>query len=141
MCNRRATKRGKKRMKRNKVLRGGPEPLIFFSLVHAPRVMQPLARIYFPAFLIHPISHSLAPFRSSVFTLAYIFFLSLSLSLSLTFSFHPLFLSPKTLTRGLTSVISSPPPLGYRYFRAISEAGSHLTIFARRDLQGKQIER
>lgn len=37
-------------MKRNKVLRGGLEPLIFFSLVHAPRVHAASRAYTFPPF-------------------------------------------------------------------------------------------
>lgn len=124
-------------MKRNKVLRGGPEPLIFFSLVYAPRVIQPLAHILSRLFNSSNFSFtraiSLVRFHPRVH-----FFLSIVNVLSiLSFS-----LSPKTLIRGLAFFCLFSFSAWIQPFSRDFEAGRrHLTIFARQVLQGKRIER
>lgn len=109
-CNIRATKRGKKRMKRNKVLRGGPEPLIFFSLMHrAPcHAASPFSRAYLPRLFnssnfsfIRAIS--LVRFQPSRTFLLYVVNVPSILSFDLTHS----------LADRLS--LSLPPPLGYSH--------------------------
>ena len=137
-CNIRAIKRGKKRMKRNKVLRGGPEPLIFFSLMHRASchaAFLPFSRI--PSrLLIHPISHSFALFRLSAFTLAHVSSLYVvnvpsTLSFTLTHSFEDWLLLSLHFLRLDTAI----------FVRFRGEQTSSVTVLARRVLQGKRIER
>jgi len=121
-CNIRAIKRGKKRMKRNKVLRGGPEPLIFFSLMHRAscHAASPV------------LAHTFPPFNSSNFSfiraISLVRFHPRARFFCTSLTFLPSSLSPNTLIRGPAPFfISSSPPLGYSHFRAISRRADVFT--------------